>query len=129
MGLVGGPRRDGFSLIELVMALVIFQVGLLGVVGMLLTAQRILTRAELVLRGATAARAVGDSLLAGGTRGNGYSDLPWGTVSWTQLEDGGLRVVATGSSASDTLGVLRLWPPLPVDRAGQDSVSGGTESP
>ena len=111
------------------MALVIFQVGLLGVVGMLLTAQRTHTRAELLLRGAMAARAMGDSLLAGGTTGNGHSDLHWGTVSSTQMEDGSLRVVATGSSASDTLGVLRLWPPLPADRAGQDSLSGGAGSP
>jgi type II secretory pathway pseudopilin PulG len=122
-------RWEGFSLVELVMALVIFQVGLLGVVGMFLTAQRTLTRAELVLRGAMAARAMGDSLLAGGTEGSGHSDLPWGTVSWTPWEDGGLRVVATGTNASDTLGVLRFWPPLPTDRVGQDSVSGEAGSP
>ncbi len=105
-------RRDGFSLLELIFALVIFQIGLLGVAGMLLTAQRTLTRAELILRGATSGRAVGDSLLAGGEWANGRSDVPWGTVSWGPSPEGSLRVVAIGGEASDTLAVLHFWPPL-----------------
>ena len=54
-------RQNGYSLVELIFALLIFQVGVLGVAGMILTAQQSLTRAQLILRGTLEARMTGRS--------------------------------------------------------------------
>jgi Tfp pilus assembly protein PilV len=106
------PAPRGYSLVELIFALLIFQVGVLGVAGMILTAQQSLTRAQLILRGTLEARMTGDSLLAEGVEGSGESVRPWGALAWTRGGTGELKVVAVTAGGGDTLAVLRIWPPV-----------------
>jgi len=104
--------RRGFSLLELVLALLVFEIGVLGVAGMVYQGQRTLSRARLIMRGTLEAKRVADSILAesGAGAGVGNLALPWGEVSWVPAGDGALRVVATGSVPSDTLATLLAWP-------------------
>lgn len=104
-------RNGGFSLLELVLALLIFQIGILGVAGMVLTSQRTLTRAHLVLRGTLEGRGLADSLLAEGAEGAGEMLRPWGGLAWANEGSRGLKVVATTRGGRDTLAIIRTWPP------------------
>lgn len=109
---VGPPGgRHGSSLLELILALLLFEVGLLAVAGMVLLGQRTLTRAQLTMRGTVAARRVGDSLLATGAMGEGEIARPWGGLRWVAREDGGFIIVATAGDRSDTLAYLHFWLP------------------
>jgi Tfp pilus assembly protein PilV len=120
---------EGFSLLELILAILIFQVGILGVAGMVLTAQRTLTRAQLILRGTLEAREVGDSILSAGAVGAGEMMRPWGGLSWTDEGPAGLKVVATMPGGEDTLAVIRVWPPVGGGAVAPDSlaITGGGE--
>lgn len=122
-------RTGGFSLVELVLALLIFQIGILGVAGMVLTAQRTLTRAHLLLRGTLEGRKLADSLLVDGAEEAGEVARPWGGLAWTNEGSRGLKVVATTMGGRDTLVVIRVWPPAGSRVAAYDSlaVSGGGE--
>ncbi len=102
----------GFSLTELLVALVVFQVGLLGVAGMVLTAQRNLTRAELTVRGVLEAQLMADSVRDGGGEGSGRAVHPWGEVSWAPAPGipGGVRAVAFSNHGGDTVAVVTVWP-------------------
>jgi Tfp pilus assembly protein PilV len=116
-----GARR-GSSLLELILALLLFELGLLSVAGMVLVGQRNLTRAQLTMRGTLEGKRLGDSLLAAGALGDGEASRPWGTVRWTGSGDGGLVVVAIAVDGADTLANLRLWP-LPGTITLPDSAS------
>ncbi|MGW8267741.1 MAG: hypothetical protein ACWGSQ_15355 [Longimicrobiales bacterium] len=116
-------RTGGFSLLELILALLIFQVGILGVAGMVLTAQRTLTRAHLVLRGTLEGRELADSLLAEGTEGAGEMVRPWGGLAWTNEGPQGLKLVATTRGGRDTLAILRIWPPAGGGVVAHDSLT------
>jgi prepilin-type N-terminal cleavage/methylation domain-containing protein len=106
--------RRGFSLVEVLVALLLFQVGILATASMALLAQRHLTRAELTLRGTLEARWIADSLLSQGGEGPekpGTASFSWGEVRWFPVTLGrrGLRVVATRRGSRDTLAVLHEW--------------------
>lgn len=102
----------GFSLVELILALLIFQVGLLATAGLILTSQKDLVRAELTLIGTLEADLVADSLQKSGDPGPGNKDYLWGRVSWGQQPDemGGFEVVAFSNLLGDTLVSLRVDP-------------------
>ena len=105
----------GFSLVELILALLVLQVGLLGAGGMVFLAQKNIRRASLTLRGLVEAGWVADSLAREGAVGSGGYSLPWGDISWGPSPSGmgGLRVVALSVGEGDTLAVVLAWPPLP----------------
>ena len=111
--------KSGFSLVELVLALLVFQVGLLATAGMILLAQRNLLRAELTVRGILEAGLVADSLERMGEIGSGLRPYPWGEVSWAPASDeiGGLTVAAFSTLLGDTLVAFRALIPR------QDSVA------
>ena len=110
-----GVRRaqGGFSLLELIIALLIFQVGLLAVAGMVMTAQEDLRRSALILRGTVEAVRMGDSLMEVGVEGEGEVETGWGWMKWAPSgsAEGDLRMWALAADGVDTLAALRVWPP------------------
>lgn len=140
-GVVPGPSnggvRDGFSLVELLFALVVFQVGILGVAGMILMAQRNLMRAEITARGVLEAQLVADSVRDAGTGGSGSAVHPWGEVSWRPAPGipGGVRAVAFSNHGGDTVAVVTTWPRLgavaggPVPAGGAEGESAPSPAP
>lgn len=85
--------RRGFTLVEVLVALVLLEIGLLGVVGTLTLAARTLARAELREHAAAAVERVADSLVATGTTaGQGRVADPAGEVVWSAAA-GKLRLV------------------------------------
>ncbi|MFH1765748.1 MAG: hypothetical protein ABIF09_16285, partial [Gemmatimonadota bacterium] len=96
-----------------VLALLVFQVGLLATAGMVLLAQQNLLRAELTVRGILAADLVADSLEEEGEVGSGRRPYIWGEVSWAPASDeiGGLTVVAFSTLLGDTLVEFRALIP------------------
>ncbi len=126
-----GVRRaqGGVSLLELIIALLIFQIGLLAVAGMILTAQEELRRSALILRGTVEAVRMGDSLMEVGVEGEGEVETGWGWIKWAPSgsTEGELRMWALGADVADTLAALRVWP-LPAFRnplGGSETVPAG----
>jgi hypothetical protein len=108
-----GKHSAGFSLLELVVALLLFQVGLLAVAGMILVAQASLRRSDGVLRGTLELVSVGDSLQRVGTGEGGEVVRPWGRIEWVPDPSGAgsLDLWALDASETDTLAYLRLSAP------------------
>lgn len=74
--------RNGFTLMEVVVALIVLELGLLGVVGLALHAQRILADASLWSRAVAATEEIADSLAVSGARTGGTRSFPGGSISW-----------------------------------------------
>jgi prepilin-type N-terminal cleavage/methylation domain-containing protein len=98
----------GFTLIEVVVALVLLEIGVLGVVGTLLLATRTLTEAELTTRAAARAALVADSLETHGFVGPGADSFPWGVVRWADAAGAGPAVVVATDALGDTLARLAV---------------------
>lgn len=103
--------KGGFSLLELMVALLLLQVGLLAVAGLVLTGQRILKRSDAVLRGTLEGRLVGDSILGSGAWSDGEREEPWGWLRWETTEEGprSIRILALSPEKTDTLALLKIW--------------------
>lgn len=105
--------RRGFTLVEVLVALILLEVGLLGVVGTLLLATRTLTHAELEERGAAVAERVLDSLSAAGvSSGEGRADVRGGEVRWRA--SGGVVHVEFGTERDSALVVVDGWTARPA---------------
>ena len=90
--------RGGFSLIEVMIALVVFVVGLLGAVGMTLQAQRTLEKAEALDAASRAVATVADSIFLNGWSGAGARIADHGEVRWSSQADGVVIVTYDGGS-------------------------------
>jgi type IV pilus modification protein PilV len=99
---VSALRRSGFTLVEVLVALTLLAVGLLGATATLLAARRAVASAERLHIAAQAGAGVADSLLDVRAASAGQRDADWGTLRWTPA-DGGLRLVA-----EDAAGVTLL---------------------
>lgn len=90
---------------ELVVALMVFQLGVLATAGMLLQAQRDLQRAEVTLRGVLEGDLLADSLARAGEVGSGRREYGWGEVVWYPANDplAGLRIVSFSRLLGDTV--------------------------
>lgn len=84
--------RTGFTLVEVLVALVILELGLMAVAGTLLTASRTLARAEVQEEGAEAVTRVADSLVQGVDGGAGKTATPRGVVQWWAAGGGAFHV-------------------------------------
>lgn len=93
----------GFTLIEVLVALVVVSVGLLGVAGSTALTTRTLAGAETQERAVGAMADVLDSLRMGGGPGTGASTHPWGRLWWSVSAAG--RVVVRAELPRDTLRV------------------------
>jgi hypothetical protein len=141
-----GAVSQGFSLVELLFALVVFQVGVLGAAGMILMAQRNLMRAEITVRGVLEARIAADSAREAGAESSGSAMHPWGEVWWAPAPgvSGGVRAAVFAHHMGDTVAVVTVWPrpgasadwpvaavsAMEADAAGTEGVgTAGTEGP
>jgi Tfp pilus assembly protein PilV len=80
----GGARtRRGLTLVEVIVALVVLEVGFLAVVGTLTLAGRLVTRAELLHAASQDAAALADSLVRAGASGSGERLTARARVSWS----------------------------------------------
>ena len=85
--------RSGHTLVELLVALVLLQVGILAAVGTCLLASRVLTRAELVEWGAAEVQRVLDSLSSEGPSATAAEAASGpGTLRWAVTAAGAVRV-------------------------------------
>lgn len=105
----------GYSLLELILALFLFQVGLLAAAGLFHLSEANLRRAELTVRAILEAEWVGDSLLSLGSMTPGSAPFPWGDLHWSVLSSPvpALRIAAWSEVEGDTLFTLLALPPLP----------------
>ena len=106
-----GCPRFGFSLVEVVVALLVLEVGLLASAGMILSAQRTLARARLLQHAVMEASRTADSLTAAGWTTRGFRSFAGGRVEWIPEDDeeDGVRIFAVGVQSGDTLIRMRTW--------------------
>jgi Tfp pilus assembly protein PilV len=99
--------RIGFSLVEVLVALVVFEVGVLGVLAMTLQAQRTLRAAVASESASRAVEWLADSLSSVAWRGPGSTETERGSIRWTRGDNNGFITVSFegGSGASVSVGL------------------------
>jgi type II secretory pathway pseudopilin PulG len=90
----GSGATRGFTLIEVVIALLVLEIAVVGLVGTLVLASSTLTRAETLERAVATAEGVLDSLAHVGVVVSDSVTLPAARVSWTVGDSGRLNVRA-----------------------------------
>lgn len=96
--------RSGFTLLEVVIALVVLEVAVVGLVGSLVLASATLTRAESLERAIATAEGVLDSLLgAGDVLADSIRHAGGGAVRWSVDDSGHLSLQATAANGSVVL--------------------------
>ena len=89
-------RCSGFTLLEVVVALLVLEVAVVGVVGSLVLASATLTRAESLERAVATAEGVLDSLAgASEIRGDSLPHAGGGIVRWSVDDSGRVRLQAS----------------------------------
>lgn len=108
----------GFTLVEVLVALVILQVGLLGVAGQIGVAHQTLDRAIRLEWAVAVAESVADSLSRFGYSAPGSIDLAAGRVSWEPWSggDGSILVWVEDGTPRRVLEVAVLRRPPPPSR-------------
>lgn len=109
---------DGFTLVEVLVALVILQVGLLGVAGQIGVAHSLINRAVRLEWAVAVAESVADSLSRFGYSGQGSIDLAAGRVGWEPWPGGdeSILVWVEDGTPHRLLEVALLRPPPPSSR-------------
>jgi prepilin-type N-terminal cleavage/methylation domain-containing protein len=100
--------RSGFSMVELVVALTLFSVGILGLASAAVLAQRQLAAADAIERSARAAAAVLDSLVLEPSLADGRSSQHGATVRWTVAVDSFLTTIVADVEVGDGVHTRRV---------------------
>lgn len=105
--------RDGHSIAEVVVALLLLELGVLSVVTSTVLADRISRQALLLERAVGVAEEVADSLLIDGYSGAGSRELPWGAIRWETSEGGRVAVAVmpggpAGGEPADSMAILTV---------------------
>ncbi len=96
----------GFTLVEVMVALVVFEVGFLGVIAMTFQAQRTLLAAAALESGSRAVEWVADSISSAGWGGPGSMESEGGVIRWAGEADGLITVTfESGPGSSRSLGL------------------------
>jgi prepilin-type N-terminal cleavage/methylation domain-containing protein len=103
----GATPRRGFTLVEVLVALVILEIGVLGAMSLLALAGRTMARAERLENAVAAVEGVADSLTLAAAIADGSRSLPGGaTLEWRAAPGGAFSVRlddAAGPGPSITL--------------------------
>jgi Tfp pilus assembly protein PilV len=105
------PADGGFTLIEIVVALLVLELAVLGSVGMVVLASSALARAERLERAVALAEGVLDSLAVVADPVGGAASYGAGQVVWAVEEDGRVMVVGHGTTGDTILVVHSILPP------------------
>ena len=84
--------KSGFSLLEVIVALVVLEVAVLGAVATVVVASRTMTEAEAIERTVSALEGTADSLSMAATPGQGDKNVAGGRIHWSVESDGGFVV-------------------------------------
>jgi len=103
--------RQGFTLLEVVVALLLLEVGVIGALGMLTLSSRALGRAERLERAVAEAEGVLDSLAGSIPSDDGARAYDGGELRWSLLSGGEIHLVAVGPSGDTLLEVGSVLPP------------------
>ena len=93
--------RRGFTLAEILVSLVVLEVGLMGAAGMLLVADRTLNRARDTEWALQEARTIADSLSSAGATAGGESVVEVGVIRWEVSTGGALAQVRITADLND----------------------------
>jgi len=103
--------RGGFSLVEVLFALVVLEVGILGVLAMTLQAQKTLLAAVALENASRAVEWLADSLSSTGWGGPGSIETGQGLIRWTREADGLVTITFEGGpGASGSMGLSLAKP-------------------
>ena len=116
---LGPPARraraaGGFTLLEVVVALLVLEIAVVGAVGILVLAAATLGRAERLERAAARAEGVLDSLALASAPTDGVAGYGAGQLRWTVGPAGEVRLVATGPTGDTLLELATILPPEPA---------------
>ncbi len=103
--------RGGFTLLEVIVALIVLEVGVVGVVGALVLASSTLARAEVLERAVATTEGILDSLARTRSAGADSVLYPAGGVSWSVDDSGRVAVHATDPKGEVVLDVRSVLPP------------------
>jgi type II secretory pathway pseudopilin PulG len=103
--------RRGFTLLEVVVALLVLEVGVVGVVGALVLASSTLARAEALELQVAVTEGVLDSLARRASRGADSIRTPAGVVSWTIDDSARMELRATDLRGDTVLDLRSALPP------------------
>jgi len=101
----------GFTLVEVVVALLLLEVVVLGGVGLLAVSSATLTAAEELERAVGLAEGVLDSLSSAPVREDGAASYRGGEVRWSVGTDGATLVAATDSRGRALFEIRAVLPP------------------
>ncbi len=113
-------RRAGFTVVELVLALVLLGIGLVGSAGLMVHSQTLMRRAETREWAARVARSLADSLGSAWTESEGERTEPHGRVAWASWNDGGvlrIRIEVVPVGRAETLVFETARGPVPMEGA------------
>ena len=99
--------REGFTVIEVIVALVLLAVGVLGAASSGLLALRLLRDARVHDEIAARASFLLDSLVADSARGSGAYRTPLYSIDWIGTGDSAAVTVRTADSVSFTMRAIR----------------------
>lgn len=106
--------RGGFSLVEVVVAFVVFEVGILGVLAMIMQAQKTLLAATALESASRAVEWLADSLSFAGWGGPGSLETRHGLLRWTRDASGLVTVTFQGGpGGSGSVGLSPDHPDVP----------------
>ena len=80
--------KSGFSMVEVLVALVVLELVILGAVGMMVVASTTMSEAEVIERAVSALEGTADSLSQQATIGQGSKEVAGGRIEWSVEPDG-----------------------------------------
>lgn len=111
----GGATRSGSTLAEVLVGIVVLEVGLVGTAGMVWTAASALERAERLSGGVDLAREVADSLALAEAPSGGSGSVRRERVEaeWEATAEGRVRIVVRSRADGEVLMGILARPPRP----------------